>query len=399
MSYSNVCISSFGYELPPVVVTSEELEERIAPMYRRLHLQPGHLEALTGIRERRWWDEGYTLTDGAVAAARKAIDNAAIDARDLQVLIYAGVCREQFEPATACAVAERLGISPDAYVYDVSNACLGVLNGLIDIANRIELGQVSAGMVVSCESSREIIEVAIQRMRAEPSMQVFAESVATLTGGSGAAAVLLTSRRGGASNGRRLVGAVSQAAPEHHRLCRWGVTLSPLEHAKLILQPDRMIKALDQLLAPETIPAAIKELMTSEKLPAAVARMLPSEKLPAALTQFMSTDSVAVLKHGVELGVRTWGAFLKKLGWARDEIDKVICHQVGSGHQDAILSQLGIPPEKEYSTYKYLGNMGTVSLPLTAALADQRRFLQPGDRVGFLGIGSGLNCLMVGWEW
>jgi len=399
MSYTNVCISSLGYELPPVVVTSEELEDRIAPMYERLHLTPGHLEAMSGIRERRWWDEGYTLTDGAVSAAQKAIQASPIESRQIEALIYAGVCREQFEPATACAVAERLGVSPNAYVYDISNACLGVLNGVIDIANRIELGQITAGLVVSCESSREIIDVAVERMRSDPTMEVFAQSVATLTGGSGAAAVLLTNRKVARENHRRLVAAVSQAAPEHHRLCRWGVTLSPLEHAKLILQPERMIKALDQLMAPDTIPVVLKDLMTSDKLPATVARLLPSEKLPAALTQFMSTDSVAVLKHGAALGVRTWGAFLKKVGWARDEVDKVICHQVGSGHRDTILRELGIPPEKEYSTYKYLGNMGTVSLPLTAALADQRRFLQPGDRVGFLGIGSGLNCLMLGWEW
>ena len=33
------------------------------------------------------------------------------------------------------------------------------------------------------------------------------------------------------------------------------------------------------------------------------------------------------------------------------------------------------------------------------AIAEEREFLQPGDRVGFLGIGSGLNCLMLGLEW
>jgi 3-oxoacyl-[acyl-carrier-protein] synthase-3 len=60
---------------------------------------------------------------------------------------------------------------------------------------------------------------------------------------------------------------------------------------------------------------------------------------------------------------------------------------------------VGIAQDKEFSTYPYLGNMGTVSLPLTAALAEERDFLRPGDRVGFLGIGSGLNCLMLGVEW
>ena len=113
----------------------------------------------------------------------------------------------------------------------------------------------------------------------------------------------------------------------------------------------------------------------------------------------MATDSVAVLKHGVVLGMRTFTAFLGELGWTKDRIDKVICHQVGSAHRDAILKLFGVPVEKDFSTYEYLGNTGTVALPLTAALAEDREFLQPGDRVGFMGIGSGLNCLMLGLEW
>jgi acyl-CoA:acyl-CoA alkyltransferase len=58
-----------------------------------------------------------------------------------------------------------------------------------------------------------------------------------------------------------------------------------------------------------------------------------------------------------------------------------------------------VPEEKDYTTYEFLGNMGTVSLPISAALAEERGFLGKGDRVGFLGIGSGLNCMMLGWEW
>ncbi|MFO0952261.1 MAG: 3-oxoacyl-[acyl-carrier-protein] synthase III C-terminal domain-containing protein [Isosphaeraceae bacterium] len=106
-----------------------------------------------------------------------------------------------------------------------------------------------------------------------------------------------------------------------------------------------------------------------------------------------------MLKNGVELGSRTWAAFLRRIGWMKDQIDKVICHQVELGHQETILQTLGIDASKEFFTYPYLGNIGTVSLPLTAAVAEDREFLRPGDRVAFLGIGSGLNCLMLGLEW
>ena len=399
MHYKRVHLESIGYELPPEVVTSDDLELRLQPLYDKLNLSPGQLEALTGIAERRWWEKGHSLSDGAVTAARRAMEQSNVKPGDIEALIYTGVCRENFEPATACAVAAKLGLSSDTYVYDISNACLGTMNGIIDIANRIELKQIRAGIVVSCESAREIVEIMIERMLKETSMNVYTSSLATLTGGSGAAAVLLTDGAFDNPGTHRLIGETTKAAPEHHRLCRWGITLKPVELGKLMFSPDKLLAAIDQVTEPNALPAVVRELMTSEKLPAALVNIMPTESLPAALSEFMATDSVAVLKHGAKLGVQTWGAFLKKMGWAKDQVDKVICHQVGEGHRDTILRELGIAKEKDFSTYKYLGNIGTVSLPLTAAIAEQRQFLRSGDRVGFLGIGSGLNCLMIGWEW
>jgi 3-oxoacyl-[acyl-carrier-protein] synthase III len=72
---------------------------------------------------------------------------------------------------------------------------------------------------------------------------------------------------------------------------------------------------------------------------------------------------------------------------------------VSASHRETILRSLGIDESRDFSTFPYLGNMGTVSLPMTAALAADRDFFEPGDRVGFLGIGSGLNCMMLGLEW
>lgn len=351
MKYTNVYLDAIGYEIPPVVVSSAELESRLFDLYQALHLQPGQLEALTGIVERRWWEKDYLLSDGATAAARRALESSNVRTEDVDVLIYAGVCREYFEPATACRVASELGVGPETVVFDVSNACLGVLNGIIEVANRIELGQIRAGLVVSCETAREINEIMIERMLQDRSMEFFTKSLATLTGGSGAVAVLLTDGSFSAERRRRLLGGAIRTAPEFNNLCRWGIE-------------------------------AIRPLLGANQF-----------------RQFTVTDSAAVLNHGVELGLKTWQAFLGKLGWIKSQIDKVICHQVGSSHQRLILQTLGISEEKDFSTFPYLGNMGTVSLPLTAALAEDRDFLKPGDRVAFLGIGSGLNCLMLGLEW
>ena len=54
MRYSNVTMPAMGYELAPNVITSEDLESRLGPVYKKLHLQTGQLEALTGIAGTFW---------------------------------------------------------------------------------------------------------------------------------------------------------------------------------------------------------------------------------------------------------------------------------------------------------------------------------------------------------
>ncbi len=365
LTYNKVAIEAVGYELPPHVVTSAALEARLAPLYEQLKLKPGQVEALTGVRERRYWNAGQTMAEAAVRAGRKALAKSAVAAEEIGLLIYGGVCRDQLEPATACAIADGLGLGGEAQIYDVSNACLGVLNGILQAANAIELGQMRAGLVVSCESARQIVDVTIDRLLSSPTLENFRLSLATLTGGSGAVAVVVAERE--AVEGHALLGGVARSNARHHELCRWG----------------------------------------------------PDTGVAAAAMQAMRTDSVGVLQHGVALGVETWRDFQEFLagrprGAAGTEAypaekpmgrgcgagpDKVICHQVGAAHQSTILKAIGLPPERDFTTFEHLGNMGTVSLPLTLAVAGERGFLRRGDRVGLLGIGSGLNCLMLGVDW
>lgn len=346
MLYSNVYIDAFGYELAPNIVTSDDIEERLEPLYKTLHLQKGQLEAITGIRERRFWDPDQTMSKGAVKAGKKALEASQIAPDDIGMLIYGGVCRDNLEPATACAVAHGLGLGPETQVFDVSNACLGIINGMVLLANAIELGQVRAGLLVSCESARQIVDSTIERLLETKEMEHFKLTLATLTGGSGAVAVLMTSAAV-SGRGHRLLGGVIRNATDHHKLCRWG----------------------------------------------------PDTGIPASGLHVMQTDSVGVLQHGVTLGIETYKAFKKELSWQNDKPDKVICHQVGASHQKNILASINIPPEKDFTTFQYLGNIGTVSLPITAAIASEREFLVKNDLVGFFGIGSGLNCLMLGVEW
>ena len=318
-------LEAISYELPPVVVTSEEIEERLEPLYAKLNVRTGTLRMLTGISERRWWKPRHSLSQSATAAAEKALAKSAIPASAVDTVVYAGVCRENFEPATACSVAQKLGIEGATSVYDLSNACLGVRNGILEIANQIELGQIRAGIVVSAETAREIVALTIERMPDDSTMASYTAGLATLTGGSGAVAVLLSDGSFNNSGTHRVLGGSQRAAPEHVGLCRWGLGDASTLHT------------------PEPEP------------------------------QSMHTDAASVLKYGVPLANETWQDFLGQMGWAADDVDRIICHQVSAAHRDDILRSIGVEPEKDFSTFPYLGNIGTVSLPITAAPCGRAR--------------------------
>ncbi len=110
MYYKNVCIESFGYELPEQIVTSAGLEQRLAPVYEAMKLPNGRLELMTGIKERRFWNKGSLPSEGSIKAGTKAIEKAGISKKKLECLIHASVSRDFLEPATATVVHKALDL-------------------------------------------------------------------------------------------------------------------------------------------------------------------------------------------------------------------------------------------------------------------------------------------------
>ena len=142
MHFRRVYLESFGYTLPDEIVTTAELERRLAPLYERLRLPEGRLELMTGIRERRFFPPGTRPSTISIESARRAIEASGIDRRNFGALIHGSVCRDFLEPATACRVHHGLELPNEAMIYDISNACLGLLNGIVQVASMIELGQI-----------------------------------------------------------------------------------------------------------------------------------------------------------------------------------------------------------------------------------------------------------------
>ena len=218
--YSHVCLDTFGYELPPRKITSQEIEERLAPLYDRLRLPSGRLELMSGIRERRLWPDGTRPSEAATYAGKKVLANTSIEPQDVECLIFTSVSRDMMEPATASFVHNNLGMSSSCLIFDISNACLGFLDGMVMLANMIELGQVRNGLVVSGETAEDLLESTLLSLLADQTLtrKSIKPAFASLTIGSGSMGLLM--RRAESSEKKpRLVCGAWKANTIHSDLC------------------------------------------------------------------------------------------------------------------------------------------------------------------------------------
>lgn len=346
--YEHVCLESFGYVLPEQVVSSVEIERQLAPIYERFGLHEGRLELMTGIRERRFWDENTLPSDASTRAGRRALEASNVSADQIECLLHTSVSRDCLEPATASVVHDNLELPARSILYDISNACLGFLNGMVSLANMIELGQVKRGMIVAGESSRQLVRTTIEQLLHTKSVtrRDLKSAFASLTIGSGAVGLVMT-HDSMSQTGHQLVGGVIRTASQHNGLCRGSADTG--------FEGDAAIS--------------------------------------------MRTDAETLLEGGCALAGETWTDFKASMGWRTEDIDRAFCHQVGAAHRDRFYQAIDLDSTRDFSTFEFLGNVGSVSLPLTMAMGVERDPPRRGAKVGLLGIGSGLSCVMLGVQW
>lgn len=182
-------MESIGAYLPSTVRTTQELLDRLdtptAP----------DLAKISGIHRRRVYDaspdnyeDSLTLAE---RAATTALDRSQYLAADLDVVISCSITRTRdgdrfcLEPAFAHMLRNRLG-AHGAIAFDVSNACAGMLTGILVLDRMIRSGRTHRGLVVSGEQITPIAETAVREI-ADP----YDPQFASLTVGDAGAAVIL----------------------------------------------------------------------------------------------------------------------------------------------------------------------------------------------------------------
>lgn len=338
MRFQNVCIEAMGHVLPPNVVQSTDLEDQMQPVMTRLGFPRGMIEKLTGVRERRWWDPNTQPSQAAALAGERALEAAGISPSLVQVNVNGSVSRDYLEPATATLVGGKLGLGRHCMNLDVNNACLGFLNGMLVVANMIELGQVDYGLVTAAEITREGVQATMRRMmESNVNADEFRQNFASFTLGSAAVATVLCRKELSRSQ-HVLKGAAFRSATEYNYLC-------VANHVE------------------------------------------------------MRADAHGLLHHGVDCAVDTWPYAAEVMGWRDDSVDEVVFHQVGMAHFAKTFNRLGLPMDKALVTFPYLGNTGPVSVPVTVAIGEAQGRITKGKEVAMFGVGSGLGSIILGVQW
>ena len=343
MQFTNVAIESIAYALPEEVWTSAEVEARLGALYQRLGLPEGRLELMTGIQERRFWPTEMPASEASALAGKAVLERSAFSAESMDLLIHSAVCRDRLEPATASYVHGLLGLPGQTQIFDLSNACLGFLNGLVVAGGLIESGQIDRALICSGENGRPLMEHTLRALlQPEQTRQSIKPYFANLTIGAGAVAAVVCRKDLASASSLQLRAAAVETDTSHNQLC----------------QGDANGNALEML-----------------------------------------TDSEELLAAGIGVAERAWARFKSASGWTEATPDRIITHQVGRAHSRGLFDALGLDPAKDFTTFETLGNIGSVSCPITLAKAMEAGAYGPGQRAALLGIGSGLSSLMLALEW
>jgi 3-oxoacyl-[acyl-carrier-protein] synthase-3 len=145
-----VGIRGTGSHLPPTIVTNEDLE-------RSVSTHAAWIESTLGIRERRIATPDETTSDLAAHAAESCLENAGMDADELDMIVVATATPDRLAPSTACIVQDKIGAA-NAASFDVSAVCSGFLYALVVGSQFVATGASTNELVIGADTFSRITD-------------------------------------------------------------------------------------------------------------------------------------------------------------------------------------------------------------------------------------------------
>jgi 3-oxoacyl-[acyl-carrier-protein] synthase-3 len=311
--------------VPAKTVTNRELAETV------IDTSPEWIEARTGILERRVAAPDEAPSDLACRAALQCLEDAGVDKNAVDLIIVACATPDQSQPATACLVQEKLGISAgQCPAFDVNSVCAGFVFAL----------NVAQGMMLT--APKQYRHVLVIGADAFTKILDWKDRRTCVFFGDGAGAVLLT-----------------QATADDQRF-----------HFSLGTD-GRGSKFIE-------VPGG------GTRLPAT------PEVIEKRLNKF-NMNGPKVWDFAVSTVPKAVRALLAQHDLRPGDLDLLILHQSNLRMLESIMKDLELPMEKTVTTVETYGNTAAASIPLTLRKAQQQGILKAGSRVMLCGFGGGLS--------
>jgi 3-oxoacyl-[acyl-carrier-protein] synthase-3 len=328
-------ITGTGRFAPEATWTSDMVEARVNESSGGWKIPKGIIRLATGVTERHYASAGICSSDLAAKAAERAMAAAGIEARDVDLLIFASASHDVAEPATANIVQTALGCDRAA-VMDVKNACNSFLNGL-DVAQAfIETGRAPRVVVAAGECLSPTIKWDI-----DGSDDLPIRLAALTLGDAGAACVLEAS----SAPKRGLRRGAFESDGSH-----WELSTVLGGGSRYGADPDRMFFEC-----------------SSTKL-----QQLAVSRIPALVSDV-----------------------LLKLDWAIEDVELVVPHQVSRAVIERIASLLEYPLDRCMVTLDRYGNTAAASIPFALDLAIEEGRATAGDKVLLVGGAAGFSAAVI----
>jgi 3-oxoacyl-[acyl-carrier-protein] synthase-3 len=307
-----------GSELPSKIVTNHDLEKIVDTSDEWITVR-------TGIKERRVLEDGKGNADMAFHAARRALADAGMDAKDLDAIIMGTVTPDYPFPSSACVLEDMLG-ARNVFSFDVGAACSGFLNALSVADSFISTGKINNALVVGSDTLSRLLN--------------WHDRTTCILFGDAAGAVVL----GATENGS-------------------GVLSTKLR------TDGSYVKTLYVPAGGSLNPATAETVRRNEH----TITMNGKEVFKIAVRSMEEISREALAEAGVEI----------------DQLSLVIPHQANRRIIVALAERLGVPLEKVVVNLDKYGNTSAASIPVALDEAKRQGRIKPGEIVLLNAFGGG----------
>ncbi|OKL39543.1 3-oxoacyl-ACP synthase III family protein [Pontibacter flavimaris] len=330
----NSRIGGVGHYVPENVVTNKDLE-------KIMDTSDEWIRERTGIVERRYFQEGVdTTANMGAAAARKAIQMAGLEPKDIDMIVFATLSPDYVFPGSGVLLQRELGLK-EIPALDVRNQCSGFIYALSVADQFIKTGMYNNVLVVGSEIHSTGLDFSTR-----------GRGVSVIFGDGAGAVVLVPSE----SNDRGILSTHLHADGE-------------FAEELAVVNPG----------------SNKKERLTHEMIE------------DGSIYPYMNGNTV--FKHAVTRFPEVIQEALSKNGYKPEDIDLLVPHQANLRITSYIQQKMGLPAEKVMSNIQKYGNTTAASVPIALSEAYEEGRIKEGDLVCLAAFGSGFTWASALIRW